>query len=329
MKIEENVPFSAITTFKVGGVARYLITLESLDDLPEVVAFAKHTSLPLVPIGGGSNILGPDGVLDAVLVRVQDDTRVFADETVTVGAGASWDRVVREAVEHGLWGIENLSAIPGTIGGAVVQNIGAYGAVLSDVIESVRVFDTHQGMVREILRSECAFGYRTSIYKSERDRFIILSATLKLSFAPKPNLGYADLKSLDASSPVNMIRDAVLHVRAQKFPDLSEFGTAGSFFLNPIADADMARALQSRFPNMPVFDLPEGGIKIPLGWFFEHVLQLKGVRSGAVEAWRAQALVIAAHPGATSEEIKNFVAHITDRAKKELQIDIVPEVRVL
>jgi UDP-N-acetylmuramate dehydrogenase len=330
MKVAEHVPFSAITTFKVGGVARYLITLESIAELPEAVQFAHQLGLPLIPIGGGSNILGPDGTYDAVLVRVGWDDSTFQGTTVTVSAGASWDRVVREAVERGLWGIENLSAIPGTMGGAVVQNIGAYGAALSDTLVSVTAFDTQTSKLVTLGRTQCAFGYRTSVFKAERDRYIICSAELRLSETPRQNLGYKDLSHLkDATPSLATIRDAVVQIRAHKFPNLSEFGTAGSFFLNPIADAEAARTLQSRFPNMPVFELPEGGIKIPLGWFFEHVLALKGFRSGAVEAWRAQALVVAAHPGATSTEIKNFVAHITDRAKKELQIDIVPEVRML
>ena len=161
------------------------------------------------------------------------------------------------------------------------------------------------------------------------DRYIILSATLKLSVAPKPNLGYKDLQSLDVSSSVSDIRNAVMQVRGRKFPDLREYGTAGSFFLNPVVPHHEAERMQAAYPEMPLFPLPEGGTKIPLGWFFEHVMKLRGYREGAVEAWRAQALVIAAHPGATATDVRNFVKAIIDRTKKEIGLNITPEVRVL
>jgi len=330
MKIEELVPFHTLTTFKVGGVARYVLTLESEDEFPQAVAFGARVALPLIPIGGGSNMLAPDGTCDAVFVRVAREEITFDGPMVRAAAGASWDVLVQEAVSRGLWGIENLSAIPGTMGGAVVQNIGAYGAALSDILVSVEAFDTKTQTMTTFQRASCALGYRTSIFKTERDRYIIWSATLELSAVPNPKLSYKDLAPLFGTAvSLQEIRDAVMRIRAQKFPDLKAFGTAGSFFLNPVVDANTARALQRAYPEMPVFQLPEGGIKVPLGWFFEHVLKLRGYRDGDVEAWRAQALVIAAHPGATSEEIKNFVAEIILRAKKELQIDIVPEVRVL
>jgi UDP-N-acetylmuramate dehydrogenase len=331
MIVEENVPSSALTTFKVGGISRFVVTAESETDVSAAVDFAAQRMLPLIPLGGGSNVLMPDGVLEAVLLKYLPHGIEIQNEMLTAEAGASWDEVVRTAVEAGLWGIENLSAVPGTMGGAVVQNIGAYGAVLSDTLTSVTAYDTSTKAVVEITREECALGYRTSIFKTERDRYVILSARLALTRIPTPRTKYKDLaQRFTGTVPTLLeIRTAVIDIRATKFPNLAEYGTAGSFFLNPVLSADSARALQKEFPEMPVFVLPEGGIKIPLGWFFEHVLKLKGVQEGKVEAWRAQALVLVAHAGATSSDVKNFSANIILRAQKEIALAIQPEVRIL
>ena len=335
MRIEENVPFKTLTTFKVGGVVRYVLTLESASGAVSAVQFAQEKKLPLIPLGGGSNILGRDGIFNAVMVRVgMDDitTDTAHAGRAIVSAGAVWDDVVRFAVEHDWWGIENLSDIPGTMGGAVVQNIGAYGAVLSDVLESVSAFDTVENEIVQFTRKQCAFGYRTSIFKQNSDRYIILSATLALSTVATPAVTYKDLQSVFGDrKDVSLaeIRKVVQEVRAQKFPPLTDFGTAGSFFLNPIVDEASAARLTQAHPSMPVFTLPEGGIKIPLGWFFEHTLKLRGYQEGNVEAWRNQALVLVAHDGATAEEVKVFAEKIIQRADNELQIKITAEVRLL
>lgn len=331
MKLEEYVPFSTLTTFKVGGSVRFVLTIEDVSDCANAVACAKEKQLPLIPFGGGSNILGTDDTLKAVMVRVAMQDISVGDDMLVVDAGASWDRVVETAVSEGLWGIENLSGIPGTMGGAVVQNIGAYGAVLSDTLESVTAFDTRTGVSKEFLKAECSFGYRTSIFKTERDRYIILSALLKLSRVQNPTLTYKDLATrFHATAPsLRDIRTAVIEIRRSKFPDLGQFGTAGSFFLNPVVPAQAAERIQERYPEMPVFALPEGGTKVPLGWFFDHVMKLRGHREGNVEAWRAQALVIVAHAGATAKEVSTFAESITTRAKKEIGVEITPEVRVL
>lgn len=331
MKIEEHVPLASLTTFNVGGPARYVVTIESADDAPKALAFAREKKLPLIPLGGGSNILARDEPLDAVLLTVRMKHIRIEGTAVHVDAGASWDSLVEATVQHDLWGIENLSAIPGTVGGAVVQNVGAYGQALSETLSEVLVFDTTDGQIKTISRDAYAHGYRTTIFKNERDRYIVLSATLVLSRTPAPRLSYADLAHYfnGTQATLREIRDAVIAIRSKKFPPLTEFGTAGSFFLNPIVDVEAAKEFQSRYPGMPVFDLPEGGIKIPLGWFFEHVLALKGTVEHGVEAWRNQALVLVTHKGARAEDVKNFSEKIIARTKKELNIDIQPEVRLL
>lgn len=333
MKIEEHVSFGDITSFKVGGSARYLITVENASDVDAALVFASEHNVPIIPFGGGSNVLGQDGVLNAALVRVSADTiAVFDGTTLVVGAGASWDQAVLFAAQHSLWGVENLSGVPGTVGGAIVQNIGAYGAVLSETLSTVEVFDTRARSVTTLKNDECRFGYRTSIFKEERDRYVILSARFALSHRATPRLQYKDLaeRFSGISAPGIMdIRTAVLEIRGKKFPPLSEYGTAGSYFLNPVLSAEDAARVAEKFPEMPLFQLPEGGTKVPLGWLFEHVLKLRGFKEGNIEAWREQSLVLVAHPGATAAEVKKFAQKIIDRAQNELGITLVPEVRAL
>lgn len=329
MKIEEHVPLALLTTFKVGGPARYVLTLESEDDVAHAVQFARAQGLPLIPLGGGSNVLAPDEPLHAVVVRVGMQRSFCNGTRVCADAGASWDAVVAQTVSRGLWGIENLSAIPGTVGGAVVQNIGAYGAVLSHTLRQVKAYDIQKNQFVTFNSNECLFGYRTSVFKQMRDRYVITEVEFELSERGTPNLSYTDLAVCSNTSTPTAVRDCVTQIRAKKFPPLTDFGTAGSYFLNPIVTAPQARELQKKYPTMQVFTLPEGGIKVPLGWYFEHVLGIRGFREGNVEAWREQALVIAAHSGATAQEIKNFTKKICARARAELGIILSPEVREL
>ncbi len=336
MIIEEYIPLSKLTTLRVGGPARYLVTVESESDLLDAVLFAEGVGLPIIPLGAGSNMLGRDEGVNAVFIKVALKgirTSVHADTVlVTTEAGTAWDSVVEFAVENGWWGIENLSSIPGTVGGAVVQNIGAYGAVLSDVLTSVDVFDCREKRMHTLSAPECAFGYRTSIFKVHQDRHIVVRATLALSQAPRRNISYKDLTHWFqgvVAPAVEEIRHAVTTVRAQKFPSLTEYGTAGSFFLNPVMSPENASLLQSRYPAIPLFPLPEGGVKVPLAWFFEHVVKAKGMRSEGAHVWHAHALVIATDEGTTAADIYKLAEEISSEVFDTLGIKIFPEVRLL
>lgn len=333
MLVEEHVSIAANSTFKVGGPAAYRVTIESLKDTSDALAFTDAAKLPHVVLGGGSNILARDTRHDVVVVRVgMNSTELRKNSHIVADAGATWDDVVEYAVEKNLWGIENLSAIPGTVGGAIVQNIGAYGTALSQTVVRVRAFDTLSKKVVEFDNTSCAFGYRSSIFKSSLDRYIILNAELRMARDTTPQITYKDLalyfQSRDIPSLTD-IRAAVQDIRSKKFPPLDAYGTAGSFFLNIVVDKAEAARLHDAYPAMPLFVLPEGGIKVPVGWFFEHVLRLKGYQEGLVEAWREQALVIVAHHGATADDVLGFVKKISDRAQTEIGITLVPEVRVL
>jgi UDP-N-acetylmuramate dehydrogenase len=335
MEIEEGVPLSTLTTFRTGGPARFLITCAGAEELPEARAFALSNGVRFIPLGGGSNLLAPDTEIDAAFVRLSADA-IVQEKTSTgiryrVAAGRTWDSFVLRTVEDGAWGIENLSGIPGSAGAAAVQNIGAYGAALSDTFESATAFDIKNSSFVVFDRDTCAFGYRTSIFKEMRDQYMITELSLRLSETPKPNLSYRDLalRFGNTTPRLEEIRDAVIEIRKEKFPPLDSFGTAGSFFLNPVLPRGEALAIRERFPEMPLFDMPEGGVKVPLGWIFDHVLHLKERKEGRAFVWEKQALVIALQNGGSAEDVRALAEKITQETKEKTGITITPEVRAL
>ncbi len=336
MKIEENVPLSSLTTFRTGGPARFLVTIDDKKEIIKAVQFAQEKKLSIIPIGHGSNMLPPDAGLPAVLLRYLPNTitevKREGETLVTADAGVVWDVLVRHVTERGLWGIENLASIPGTVGAAVVQNIGAYGAVIGDVLESVEAFDTESRTFRIFSRDECAFGYRTSIFKTTPDRYVITSVSLLLSRNGVPNLTYRDLTLYFEKKPIAVtlerVRDAVAEIRASKFPSLESFGTAGSFFLNPIFTPESVKTIREKYPHMPVYELPEGGVKVPLAWIFDQVLHAKGRRVGDAFVWDKQPLVIASEFGAKTIDVLTLAESIVTDFLKETGIKISPEVRL-
>ncbi len=334
MDIEENIPLSTLTTFRTGGPARFLLSVHDEADIIHAVSFAKKENLPLIPLGDGSNLCAPDSGVLAAFVRLSMKELTVAitgtEVTISADAGLSWDSLVDRTVSEGWWGLENLSGIPGTVGASVVQNIGAYGAAVSECIASVRAFDTTTMAMRTFAPAECGFGYRTSIFKKETDRYLVTTITLVLSASARPNITYRDLakRFQGGTSPLRAIRDAVIDIRKGKFPPLSAFGTAGSFFLNPIVSEAERSVLAARYPEMPFFALPEGGVKVPLAWLFDKVLSVKGMREGKAFLWEKQPLVIAAEFGARSEDVYALAAHVARLLREKTGINISPEVRL-
>jgi UDP-N-acetylmuramate dehydrogenase len=251
---------------------------------------------------------------------------------LTIGAGESWDKVAEHATGQKLWGVENLSGVPGTVGGAVVQNIGAYGASLSQTLQWAEAFDMQTGELRRLSSKECAFDYRDSVFKREDGRYVVLRAALRLSEEPAPNISYKDLaqRFRDSSLDISELRRAVLQIRAAKFPDLTKEGTAGSFFKNPLLPQEDARKLQAEHPGMPLFDLPESPeVKVPLAWLLDHALQLRGYRMGAARLFERQPLVIAADRGATAKEVRALAEFVQKKVQEAFGIEIEPEVRIM
>jgi UDP-N-acetylmuramate dehydrogenase len=338
MNIQENIPLAPYTTFKVGGNARYFCSVKDIEGLKGALAFARARNLCIFILGGGSNIVIADVGFDGLVIKMDMKGASYEkkgqDIFVTAWAGEAWDDLVAKSVEWGAWGMENFSLIPGTVGAAPVQNIGAYGCEAKDTIESVQVIDSSTGEEKILSNSDCGFGYRDSFFKSSAGKsLVIVSVTFKLSAAPKPNLAYKDLKEFfvnqTATPSHGEIREAIIKIRTGKFPDLSVIGTAGSFWKNPVMTQGQYDHLKAQYPNTPSFPAPAGMIKVPLAWILDNVCHLKGMMKGNVGLFEKQPLVLVAKKGATAAEIKAFESEIRATVKQNTALDIEPEVGFL
>ncbi len=336
MDIKEHVSLKELTTFKIGGKARYFCVVKEPDDIARAVSFAEERKVPFFVLGGGSNVLVADEGFPGLSIKmdllgVEFNEKGRGAVEVVAGAGENWDGLVDLCVEKGLYGLENLSGIPGSVGAAPVQNIGAYGTEVKEVISWVEVFDPAARSFKIFSKKECGFGYRDSIFKTSAGAGLIIS---RVGFVLKMNdvlhTEYKDLAAFfaakNAVSPAD-VRDAVLKIRAKKFPDLREFGTAGSFFKNPFVTQKEFDALHATFPDMPHFPSAGGGVKIPLGWILDHVCHLKGIRDGAVGTFKGQALVLVNYGGASAADVILFATNIATSVKEKTGLSIEWEVR--
>jgi len=334
-EVRQYVSLHDKTTLKIGGAARYYVEAETLDDVQAAGAFALEKRLPLFVLGGGSNILVADDGVEAVVLKNSLRGRevvVENDGTVlyTLGAGEVLDDVIADCVARGWWGIENLSAIPGSIGAVPVQNVGAYGVEASEVIASVTVYDYITGESTILSNVECDFGYRDSIFKSPRGKTCIVTAvTFKLSTTPSPKLSYADLaRYFDGRVPtLYEIRQAVIGIRGAKFPDWHVVGTAGSFFKNPIITNAEALRIKEQYPLLPMYPATPGYTKVSLGFILDKICGLKGYHDGCVGLYEQQALVLVTKPGATAREVQTFAEYVQQIVRTKTAITIEWEVQ--
>lgn len=336
INVQQNIGLSQFTTLKVGGEAQYFVNVTSVEELKEAIDFAEKNDLAPHVLGGGSNILVSDAGVLGLCIHIQlmgmsvhyEEGRVL----LTVGAGETLDEVIAHTVEEGWWGLENLSHIPGTVGATPVQNVGAYGVEAKDVIDSVLVFNTETKELETLQNGSCAFGYRDSLFKKrEGKKYIIVSVTYALHTEPAPHTTYKDLAARFKDSPVTLkqIRDAVIEIRAGKFPNWHEVGTAGSFFKNPIISKETYMTLSEKYPELPAFVLHDGTVKVPLGWILDKVLHLRGFRKGNVEAYKDQALVLVAYENATAAEITAFANEIVSDVLLHTNVPVEWEVTTL
>ncbi len=339
MTIEEQIKLSPHTTFDIGGPARFFVRVTNTAELFEALAFAKKHNYKVFILGGGSNILIDDEGFDGLVIKIElagvELAREGTAALIVAAAGESWDTFVARTVEENLWGIENLSGIPGTVGGAVVQNIGAYGAALSQTLEWVEVLDRQTENIKTLTREACAFGYRDSIFKQNPGRYVVLHAAFSLSGVPNPNISYKDLQEQfkDKTPTIQEIRAAVLGVRKNKFPDLGKEGSAGSFFKNPVVPAAEAKKIAARYPGLPLFSLPESvDIKIPLGWLldFHHgVLDMREARVGGARLFEKQFLVIAAEKKSTAADVKQLAKIVQEKVFATCGLSVENEVHIV
>lgn len=320
MEIKQNVSLADHTTFKTGGFARLFCIVETREDLIEAIAFAKSNAIDFYILGGGSNILVSQNGFDGLIIKIHNQGVTFKESGdavyVHVMAGVNWDVFVQEAVNHSLYGAENLSLIPGTVGAAPIQNMGAYGVEVMDIIDSVEVFNTDTGEFEILSNKECQFGYRDSIFKKDLGKkYIIFSVTFLLSKKQRLNTDYADIQNYfnDSKQEITLqsLRDAIVHIRTRKLPDLEKYGTAGSFFKNPVVKKDLLVNLQTNFPDIPVYDTSDPEyVKTSAAFLIDKVAGMKGLQINNVGTFENQALVIINFGSASGEEILSFATHI-------------------
>ena len=338
MRIEYNYDLSKQNTFRMKVFCACYIEYASTQEL-ESIDFDSLPQ-PIMSIGGGSNLLFtgdfPGTVLHSVIKTVKYVDMGFDDVPVIVGSGVCVDDFIAEVCGHGLWGMENLSLIPGDMGAAAVQNIGAYGVEIKDVISGVVCYDIKERKKVKFSLAECAYGYRDSMFKRSDRRYIITSVLVRLSRRYAPKLEYKGVRSAlgleDGAFPENltpqMVRDAIIGVRRIKLPDPAEIGSAGSFFKNPVVGNEVFLKLLAEYPNMPHYTVDESHTKIPAGWMIEQC-GWKGKSLGKAGVYEKQSLVLVNRGGATPDEIVTLCQTIVEDVLGKFGIRIEPEVNLI
>ncbi len=338
IKIFNNISLLSRNSFHVDVMARELIEYDSIDDLREL--FTAQRPQEWMVLSGGNNILFTQRVERTILVPCDTTIEVVEQSanstTIKVAAAAEWDDVVSWCVERELWGAENLSLIPGKAGAAPIQNIGAYGSEVCDILTKVEYFDTELCEASSIAASECEFGYRESIFKGDgrlRGRAIVTAIYLTLSKVANPQLHYADLIERVAQrgeQSLSTIRDVICEVRREKLPDTSVMGNAGSFFKNPIVSRDVAERIMEQYPTMPHYPIAgdPSRMKLAAGWLIDQA-GMKGQERGRTAVHSRQALVLVNLGGATGSDLLALAREVQQAVRTRFGVEIETEVNII
>lgn len=342
--IKANVPISTLTTFEIGGPAKWLAEPSNLEELKQSILFAQEKHISIFPIGCGSNILASDSGFEGLLIKPQMkgiSIKITGEEAwVEAQAGVIWDDLVADTVAQNLAGLECLSGIPGQVGAAPVQNIGAYGQEAGNNIEKVQVIDLETLKLSEIATSECAFAYRTSNFKTVwKGHYIITAVTFKLHVHGQAALRYQDLERFFADKlaadaqwrpSLAEVRQAVLKVRASKsmLYDKNDpnHRCAGSFYLNPIIPQTQAQLLKEQWPNMPIYNTDRPNMcKVSAAWLVDNAGFHKGFRSGNAGVSGAHTLALINPGQASATDILTFSNQVRAKVKEVFNIQLNPE----
>ncbi len=349
LRLERNVPLATMTTVGVGGPARYFLAADDPADAIAAIDWARQSGLDFWILGGGSNALIADNGLDGLVIHPNGQRLAPTDLTqghlrITVDAGHDWDRLVRWSVDRNLAGIECLSGIPGRVGAAPIQNIGAYGQQVSDVLDSVEVLDLETLQANTWGKEECRFGYRDSHFKrAGSGRYLVLSLSLVLQTGGAPTLAYADIRNrlgLDGASvapgavSLQHVRETVLSIRRGKGmvvdPEDADSRSAGSFFVNPVVAIDTADRIEGDLGAerpMPRYPTDQGSdrTKLSAAWLIERCGMSKGYGLGPVGLSSKHTLAIVNRGGASAAQILDFAAHVHDRVEQGCGVRLVRE----
>lgn len=337
MDIKRDYDLTKLNTFGIKAQAKFFCTLLTESDLSLLFQTKEFKDNPKLFLGGGSNVLFTrdfPGIvvwnrIEGIKITKEDDAHVW----IRVMGGTVWHDLVLFAVERGLWGIENLAYIPGSVGAAPMQNIGAYGVELKNTLVNVEAINIETGEKRIFENQECAFGYRDSIFKNEaRDKYFILAITIKLHKKENKNINYKILQDYLAANNIEIknskdVSDAVTAIRQSKLPDPKKVGNAGSFFKNVFVSVEKFQELKEKYPDIPHFE-EKDEIKIPTAWLVEQA-GWKGSREGDAGVHDRQALVLVNHGVATGEEVKNLAEKIIRSVFDKFGLKITTEVNLI
>ena len=337
--MQSGVPLAPRSSLRVGGPARWFTVASSSEDVAGAHVWSRAHGVPMVVLGGGTNVVVADAGLDALVVAVQPRGLAIVENgemlQVTAAAGEPWDAVVEASVARGGAGLECLSGIPGLAGGTPIQNVGAYGQDVSGAIEQVTAFDTIAGVTTRIAAEDCGFAYRTSRFKGrDAGRFVVCEVGFRLWKRP-PTTSYADVTaSLErrgiATPSVADVRAAVLEIRRRKAmvidPSDPDTRSVGSFFTNPVITADDAERVAVRAGAVaPAFPQADGRVKVPAAWLIERAGYAKGTREGAVGLSSKHTLAIVTRDGATAADVIGFAGRVARRVETRFGVRLRPE----
>ena len=335
LAIQTDVSLKALNTFGIEATAARYLEVRGIQDLEAVYRDSFLRDLPRLVLGGGSNLLLVSDRFEGIVLKMANKGITLERDDgqstyIRVCAGERWHDFVMWTLHHGYPGLENMSLIPGTVGAAPVQNIGAYGVELKDCFYSLRAFDFHSGQMVELDREDCAFSYRDSIFKHEmKDRLVIVDLTFALPKAWKPNIGYGDVaavlqaKGIADPTPEDVSR-AIIAIRRRKLPDPQVQGNAGSFFQNPTVSAERLAQLRQLHPNIPSYPQPDGRFRIAAGWLIDQC-GWKGRQLGRAGVCATQALVLVNCGGAKGSEIAALAKAVQADVKAKFGIELNPE----
>lgn len=329
--IAEQVELKPYNTMALPAVADYLVDVYDADGVLQALDFANQNKLAWCVIGGGSNVIFAPHFAGVVLhTKGTGISKISEDESsviLQVSAGHNWDEFLQYCIEHNYYGLENLAIIPGLVGAAPVQNIGAYGQELSACVHKVQVVDTQAQEVNYLNAEQCQFAYRDSIFKRQTGRFIITAVEFRLSKRFTPNIGYKPLAQAlaDIAEPTALqVREAVIAIRQSKLPDPKELPNSGSFFKNPVVDQNQLQQLQAQYPEIPHFEQADGSYKLAAGWLIEK-LGFKGRAIGPVAMHDKQALVLVNKHGGTVMDVKALAMAVQDAVWQSFAVKLEQE----
>ncbi len=320
-------------TLGINVVARDITTAKTIADLCDAWQTCQQKNMPFILLGGGSNVLFLEDYHGMVVINRLMGIQVEEKDDawhLHVGAGENWHHLVEYTLAQGFSGLENLALIPGCVGSAPIQNIGAYGVELKDVCEYVDIVDLQHGQIKRLLADACQFGYRDSLFKhAYRDGYAITAVGIKLAKTWHPVMTYGELTKLNSATVTpGQIFDGVCHMRRSKLPDPEITGNVGSFFKNPVVDAIEASEILHHYPDVPHYPQTNGAVKLAAGWLIDQC-HLKGYRIGGAAVHRQQALVIINENNATSQDIVALAHEIRQRVGSKFNVLLEPEVRFI